>query len=230
MTITVSVAGIAHEVEGTVFADGRPRILAIDGYRMELIPERTIVLIVNDDRPGVIGLVGQAFGSAGINIADMALSRRGKTALMVLKLDALSAFLGLGYVIGLRYNAVIVAGGLLSHFAFIPAIWFLGQHVPERTRIVAEESLAFAPKAIALSRWPAAAQKLGMSTVRLNELVRGKRGVTADTAIRLAQLFKTTPQFWMHLQVNCDLWHGRRARSRSALRTNSPRGSAVVPA
>ena len=49
---------------------------------------------------------------------------------MVLKIDALSAFLGLGYVIGLRYNAVIVAGGLLSHFAFIPAIWFLGQHVP----------------------------------------------------------------------------------------------------
>ncbi len=88
VTITISVAGIAHEVEGTVFADGRPRILAIDGYRMELIPERTIVLIVNDDRPGVIGLVGQAFGSAGINIADMALSRRGKTALMVLKLDA----------------------------------------------------------------------------------------------------------------------------------------------
>jgi len=49
---------------------------------------------------------------------------------MVLKVDALSAFLGLGYVIGLRYNAVIVAGGLLSHFAFIPAIWFLGQHIP----------------------------------------------------------------------------------------------------
>jgi putative OPT family oligopeptide transporter len=50
---------------------------------------------------------------------------------MVLKIDALSAFLGLGYVIGLRYNAVIVAGGLLSHFGFIPAVWFLGQHMPE---------------------------------------------------------------------------------------------------
>jgi addiction module HigA family antidote len=36
----------------------------------------------------------------------------------------------------------------------------------------------------------AAAKTLGMSTVRLNELVRGKRGVTADTALRLAQLFK----------------------------------------
>ena len=51
----------------------------------------------------------------------------------------------------------------------------------------------------------AAAQKLGMSNVRLNELVRGKRGVTADTALRLAQLFKTTPQFWMHMQANFDL-------------------------
>ena len=51
-------------------------------------------------------------------------------ARMVFKIDALSAFLGLGYVIGLRYNAIIVAGGLLSHLAFIPLIWFLGQHLP----------------------------------------------------------------------------------------------------
>ncbi len=48
---------------------------------------------------------------------------------MVLKIDALSAFLGLGYVIGLRYNAVIVAGGLLSNFAFVPVIWFLGRNM-----------------------------------------------------------------------------------------------------
>jgi antitoxin HigA-1 len=41
-----------------------------------------------------------------------------------------------------------------------------------------------------------------MSTVRLNELVRGKRGVTADMALRPAQLFKTTPQLWMHTQAN----------------------------
>jgi putative OPT family oligopeptide transporter len=48
---------------------------------------------------------------------------------MVLKVDALSAFLGLGYVIGLRYNAIIVAGGLLSHFGFIPVVWFLGKNL-----------------------------------------------------------------------------------------------------
>ncbi|MEK6674527.1 MAG: phosphoglycerate dehydrogenase [Planctomycetota bacterium] len=87
LTVSVEARGQTHEIEGTVLGDDRPRILAIDGYRMELIPERIIVLIFNDDRPGVIGLVGQAFGTSGINIADMVLSRRGNTALMVLKLD-----------------------------------------------------------------------------------------------------------------------------------------------
>jgi putative OPT family oligopeptide transporter len=48
---------------------------------------------------------------------------------MVLKIDALSAFLGLGYVIGLRYNAVIVAGGVLTHLALVPLFWFIGQHL-----------------------------------------------------------------------------------------------------
>ena len=49
------------------------------------------------------------------------------------------------------------------------------------------------------------ARELGMSVNRLNELVLGKRGVTADTALRLARRFKTTPQFWMHLQADWDL-------------------------
>lgn len=66
-----------------------------------------------------------------------------------------------------------------------------------------------------------AAQKLGMSTVRLNEIVRGKRGVTADTALRLAQLFKTTPQFWMHMQANYDL-KAAMARRRAMRRASRP--------
>lgn len=87
LLITLHSRGQTRTIEGTVLADGKPRVRSIDGYRMELVPERSMALIFNDDRPGVIGLVGQAFGSAGINIADMALSRRGRTALMVLKLD-----------------------------------------------------------------------------------------------------------------------------------------------
>jgi antitoxin HigA-1 len=50
-----------------------------------------------------------------------------------------------------------------------------------------------------------AARQLGMSLNRLNELVLGKRGITADTALRLARCFKTTPQLWMHLQADWDL-------------------------
>ena len=62
----------------------------------------------------------------------------------------------------------------------------------------------------------AAAEKMGISLNRLNELIRGKRGVTADTALRLAKLCKTTPEFWMNLQAARDLYHAHHQRRRSA--------------
>jgi antitoxin HigA-1 len=46
-----------------------------------------------------------------------------------------------------------------------------------------------------------AARRLGISLNRLNEIVFGKRGITADTALRLARLLKTSPQLWMRLQA-----------------------------
>ncbi len=55
------------------------------------------------------------------------------------------------------------------------------------------------------------AQKMEISQNRLNELIRGKRGVTADTALRLAKLLKTTPEFWMNLQAAWDLYHAKHA-------------------
>jgi D-3-phosphoglycerate dehydrogenase len=75
-------------VLGTIFADNLPRVLAIKGYWMDMIPAGTMVLIVNKDRPGVIGLVGTTFGKLNINIADMTISRKGEKALMVLKIDS----------------------------------------------------------------------------------------------------------------------------------------------
>jgi antitoxin HigA-1 len=56
-----------------------------------------------------------------------------------------------------------------------------------------------------------AADQMGISLNRLNELIRGKRGMTADTALRLAKLFKTSPEFWMNLQVAWDLYQAKRA-------------------
>jgi addiction module HigA family antidote len=50
-----------------------------------------------------------------------------------------------------------------------------------------------------------AAARLGISLNRVNEIVLGKRGITADTALRLGRLFKTSPQFWMRLQADWEL-------------------------
>jgi antitoxin HigA-1 len=45
----------------------------------------------------------------------------------------------------------------------------------------------------------------------LNEIVRGRRGVSADTALRLARLLGTSPEFWLNLQMACDLYRASRA-------------------
>ena len=58
----------------------------------------------------------------------------------------------------------------------------------------------------------AAAARMEMTTNRLNEIVKGKRGVTADTAWRLSALLGTSPELWMNLQMHWDLWHAAQAR------------------
>ncbi len=49
------------------------------------------------------------------------------------------------------------------------------------------------------------AMELRVPVTRVNDIARGKRAITADTALRLARYFGTTPQFWMNLQANYEL-------------------------
>ena len=49
------------------------------------------------------------------------------------------------------------------------------------------------------------AKKLYVSANRITAIINGQRGITADTAIRLAKFFKTTPEFWLNLQSDYDL-------------------------
>jgi len=56
----------------------------------------------------------------------------------------------------------------------------------------------------------AIARAIGVPPRRINEIVLGKRGITADTAIRLAKHFATSEQFWMGLQADYDLEEARR--------------------
>ncbi len=51
----------------------------------------------------------------------------------------------------------------------------------------------------------ALASHLNIPVQRINEIIRGKRGITPETAWLLSQAFNTTPQFWMNLQTNYDL-------------------------
>ena len=64
----------------------------------------------------------------------------------------------------------------------------------------------------------ALAEHLRVSVQRINELVRGKRGVTPETAWLLAQALNTTPEFWLNLQAAYDLSVTRPARRVSKLR------------
>ncbi len=88
-----SADGDTHRILGTAYADGKPRVLRFDDFSVDMIPEGDMVIIENEDKPGVIGVVGTTFGDAGVNIADMVISRviqpDGKPrALMVLKVDS----------------------------------------------------------------------------------------------------------------------------------------------
>lgn len=57
----------------------------------------------------------------------------------------------------------------------------------------------------------ALARTMGVPPRRINEIVLGKRGITADTAIRLAAAFGTSERFWLGLQADHDLEQARRA-------------------
>ena len=57
------------------------------------------------------------------------------------------------------------------------------------------------------------AEKVGWTRARLNELIRGKRGVTAEAALDLADVLGTSPKLWMNLQATYDLDRAQSARS-----------------
>ncbi|MHC4236896.1 MAG: phosphoglycerate dehydrogenase [Planctomycetota bacterium] len=83
---TVQTDKVTRTIRGTVFGGSLPRIIDIDGFGIEVTPEDTVVVIFNDDKPGVIGSVGVVLGEHGININTMGVghkSQEGKAILAV---------------------------------------------------------------------------------------------------------------------------------------------------
>jgi antitoxin HigA-1 len=54
------------------------------------------------------------------------------------------------------------------------------------------------------------ADYLGITRVRINEVLLGKRAITPDTAIRLARFFDTTVKYWLGMQTDLDLWEAKK--------------------
>jgi len=87
----VTVRGGRHAVAGTIAGvRSQPRIVMVDDHAVDLPPSRHLLIVRNDDRPGMIGVVGTMLGAAGLNILNMAIgqSPHGDTALMALSTDA----------------------------------------------------------------------------------------------------------------------------------------------
>jgi len=90
-TITTRVRGCVDRlIVGAVFHGTQPRIVRIDDFILEAIPEGHTLLLHNHDRPGVVGAVGTILGDAGCNISRMqlALQRERGEAAMLVNLDA----------------------------------------------------------------------------------------------------------------------------------------------
>jgi len=66
--------------------------------------------------------------------------------------------------------------------------------------------------------------RLGVSFPRLNEIVRGKRAVTPDTALRLARVLGMSADFWLGLQRDRDLWHAMRSDKAAEIDKLEPLG------
>jgi len=66
------------------------------------------------------------------------------------------------------------------------------------------------------------ARRLGVSYPRLNEIVRGRRSVTPDTALRLAQVLGMSAEFWLGLQQDWDLWHALHSPKAKEIRRLKP--------
>ncbi len=90
LSVAVHTSAGDHDVAGAVLQNRAMRLIRIDGYRVEAVPEGYFLMLHNRDVPGVVGAVGTLLGEAGINIAGLKLGRDrvGGTALSLIEIDS----------------------------------------------------------------------------------------------------------------------------------------------
>jgi D-3-phosphoglycerate dehydrogenase len=89
ITVTVVTKGQTRSVSGTVYADGRPRIVNIKGIRIDAEFGASMIYVTNEDKPGFVGRFATVLAEAGINIATFHLGReeQGGNAIALVEVD-----------------------------------------------------------------------------------------------------------------------------------------------
>jgi D-3-phosphoglycerate dehydrogenase len=90
LTVKAASSEGEHELAGTLFRGNDPRVVFIDGYRVDAVTEGHMLIIPHIDRPRIIGAVGTLIGQHDVNIAAMQVGRKviGGRAVMVLVIDS----------------------------------------------------------------------------------------------------------------------------------------------
>jgi len=90
LTVKVITENMEQSVSGTIFGRKEPRIVNINGVYVEAVPEGSVLVFTNIDKPGVIGAVGTALGRHGVNIGQFRLGRSDDlgTAISLVNIDA----------------------------------------------------------------------------------------------------------------------------------------------
>ncbi len=89
VAVDLVVGDHVHRAAGTLFGRSMPRLVQLEGHRLEAYLDGTLLIFMHEDVPGIIGNVGTAFGGTGVNIAQMTVGRSapGGDAIGVLSLD-----------------------------------------------------------------------------------------------------------------------------------------------
>lgn len=77
MDVEVFAGKQSHRIVGTLFSH-QPRVVRIDEFLIDVVPEGWVLFVKNEDKPGVVGTIGTVLGKNGVNIAEMSLGRVGK--------------------------------------------------------------------------------------------------------------------------------------------------------
>jgi D-3-phosphoglycerate dehydrogenase / 2-oxoglutarate reductase len=90
ISVEFTTAGKKHFIMGTLFSNKEPRIIKMDKYYVEAIPAGYMLVVSNNDVPGVVGRIGTILGKDGVNIAEMSFGRDKKTgeAISLLNVDS----------------------------------------------------------------------------------------------------------------------------------------------